>query len=109
MKLSQNCLLAQCLCWCLVSQHSWMTRFYYWFCGPQLLEILMYSCGLRPTKRIKSAGSSRNAGKLGPAATLNQNPNFEMASKKIVKFQYTGYLSSDGIFKGKLKSGWTST
>jgi hypothetical protein len=32
--------------------------------GPKILEILMYACGL----------------KLGPAATLNQNPNFETAS-----------------------------
>jgi hypothetical protein len=46
----------------------------------KILEILMYSCGLRPTKRIRSDGSSRDAGQLGPAATLNQNPIFEMAS-----------------------------
>jgi hypothetical protein len=32
----------------------------------KILEILMYACGF----------------KLGPAATLNQNPNFETASRQ---------------------------
>jgi hypothetical protein len=33
----------------------------------KILEILMYACGF----------------KLGPASTLNQNPNFETTSNKI--------------------------
>ena len=46
----------------------------------QILEIQQYACGLRPTKMIGSGGKSSNAGKLGPAAILNKNPIFEMAS-----------------------------
>jgi hypothetical protein len=46
----------------------------------QFIEILKYSCGLRPTKRLRSDGESRYAGKLGSAATLNQNPILETAS-----------------------------
>jgi hypothetical protein len=38
--------------------------------------------GLRPTRRIRSDGESRNAGKLGSAAILSQNPIFEMGSDK---------------------------
>ena len=34
--------------------------------SPQLLEILVYACGLN----------------IGPALTLNQNPNFETASSR---------------------------
>jgi hypothetical protein len=46
----------------------------------QILDIQQYASGLRPTKRILSDGKSRAAGKLGPAAILNQNPIFEMGS-----------------------------
>jgi hypothetical protein len=46
----------------------------------QILDIQKYASGLRPTRRIRSDGESSNAGKLGPAAILNQNPIFEMAS-----------------------------
>jgi hypothetical protein len=51
----------------------------------QILEIPKYSSGLRPTKTILSGGKSRSAGKRGPAATLNQNPIFEMASIIIIE------------------------
>jgi hypothetical protein len=45
------------------------------------------TCGLRPPKGIGPDGKSRLAGKLGPAAILNQNPIFEMASnKKATRF-----------------------
>ena len=47
----------------------------------QILDIQQYACGLRPTDSIRSDGESRNAGKLRPAAILNQNPIFEMDSK----------------------------
>jgi hypothetical protein len=46
----------------------------------QILDIQQYASGLRPTKIIGSGGKSSNAGKLGPAAILNQNPIFEMGS-----------------------------
>jgi hypothetical protein len=59
-----KCLLVQTLCWCLVSPRCGMTRLSYCFWGPQILEILEYSSGL----------------KHGPASILNQNPIFEMAS-----------------------------
>jgi hypothetical protein len=49
----------------------------------QILDIQPYASGLRPTKIIGSDGKSRSAGKLGPAAILNQNPIFEMASCKF--------------------------
>jgi len=59
----------------------------------------MYACGFRPTNSIGKDGSSRKAGKLGPTArvpaksrfqrdedgNLNQNPNFEKASKTTNK------------------------
>jgi hypothetical protein len=35
-----------------------------------------------PPKYDKIDGKSRNAGKLGPAAILNQNPIFEMGFNK---------------------------
>jgi hypothetical protein len=47
----------------------------------QILDIQQYACGLRPTRGIRSDGESSNAGKLGPAAILNQNPIFEMDSR----------------------------
>ena len=46
----------------------------------KILDIQQDASGLRPTKRIWSGGKSRAAGKLGPAAILNQNPIFEMGS-----------------------------
>jgi len=46
----------------------------------QILDIQQYAFGLRPTRSIRSDGESRNAGKLGSAAILSQNPIFEMAS-----------------------------
>ena len=46
----------------------------------QILDNPQVACGLRPTDRIRSDGESSYAGKLGPAAILNQNPIFEMAS-----------------------------
>jgi hypothetical protein len=46
----------------------------------QILDIQQYASGLRPTKNIGSGGKSSNAGKLGAAAILNQNPIFEMSS-----------------------------
>jgi hypothetical protein len=46
----------------------------------QILDIQQYASGLRPTKLIGLDGKSRSAGKLGPAAILNQNPTFEMGS-----------------------------
>jgi hypothetical protein len=46
----------------------------------QIFDIHQYACGLRPTRSIRSDGESRNAGKLGPAAILSQNPIFELAS-----------------------------
>ena len=49
----------------------------------QLLDIQQYASGLRPTRSIRSDGESSNAGKIGLAAILNQNPIFEMASKKM--------------------------
>jgi hypothetical protein len=45
---------------------------------------LRQTSGLRPTKIMGSGGKSRSAGKLGPAAILDQNPIFEMASKQKV-------------------------
>jgi hypothetical protein len=51
----------------------------------QILDIQQYASGLRPTKIIGSGGKSRNAGKLGPAAILNQNPIFEMASRSFAQ------------------------
>jgi len=61
----------------------------------QILDIQQYASGLRPTKRILSGGKSRAAGKLGPVARvpakplgedgiLNQNPIFEMGSRKTL-------------------------
>jgi outer membrane protein OmpA-like peptidoglycan-associated protein len=44
---------------------------------------LKRTCGFRPTKMIGSGGKSSNAGKLGPAAILNQNSIFEMGSNII--------------------------
>ena len=46
----------------------------------QILDIQQYASGLRPTRSIRSDGESCNAGKLGSAAILSQNPIFEMAS-----------------------------
>jgi hypothetical protein len=46
----------------------------------QILDIQPYASGLRPTKIMGSDGKSRAAGKLRPAAILNQNPIFEMGS-----------------------------
>ena len=46
----------------------------------KILEILQYACVFDPQKRIRSDGESGFAWKLGPAANLNQNPFFEMAS-----------------------------
>ena len=75
MKPSQKCLLAQYLCWYLVSnpQHT------------------IVASGLRPTGSIRSDGESRTAGKRGPVARvtakplgedgiLNQNPILDTAS-----------------------------
>jgi len=47
----------------------------------QILNIQQYASGMRPTKIIESDGKSSNAGKLGSAAILNQNPIFEMGSR----------------------------
>jgi hypothetical protein len=49
----------------------------------QILVIQQYASGLRPTKITGSGGKSRLAGKLGPAAILNQNPIFEMVSNNF--------------------------
>ena len=46
----------------------------------QILNIQQYASGFRPTEILGSDGKSSNAGKLGPAAILNQNPIFEMDS-----------------------------
>jgi hypothetical protein len=48
----------------------------------QILDNQQVACGFRPTKGIRPGGKSRLAGKLGPAAILNQNPIFEMGSGK---------------------------
>jgi hypothetical protein len=48
----------------------------------KILDIQQYASGLRPTKIVESDGESSNAGKLSPAAILNQNPIFEMDSIK---------------------------
>jgi len=40
----------------------------------KILEILEYACGFRPTRIIREDGSSRKAGKLGPAANLVRPP-----------------------------------
>ena len=39
-----------------------------------------------PQKYNKIDGKSSNAGNLGPAAILNQNPIFEMGSNKMAYF-----------------------
>ena len=52
----------------------------------QILDIQQYASGLRPTKIMGSGGKSRLAGKLSPAAILNQNPIFETASNKAKVF-----------------------
>jgi len=49
----------------------------------QVLEILEYACGLRPTRKNRSGGKSRKAGILGPALISNENPNFEIASSAL--------------------------
>jgi hypothetical protein len=51
----------------------------------QILDIQYYASGLRPTKIIGSDGESSYAGKLGPAAILDQNPIFEMGSNHLSK------------------------
>ena len=45
----------------------------------QILEILQYSSGLRPTLEDLISGQSRNEGNLAAALILNQNPFFEIA------------------------------
>ena len=64
----------------LFSPRCGMACLFYCFGRPQVSELSMYSCGLRPTGRIRSDGKSSYAGKLGSASILNQNPFFEMAS-----------------------------
>jgi len=53
----------------------------------QILDRQQYASGLRPTKIMGSGGKSRSAGKLGPAAILNQNPIFETGSNEIIALQ----------------------
>jgi hypothetical protein len=69
----------------------------------QILDIQQYACGLRPTKSIGSGGKSSNAGKLGPAAILNQNPNFETASNRAKVFGNEKGTPRNGIRMMKIK------
>jgi hypothetical protein len=49
--------------------------------------------------RIRSNGKSRNAGKLGPAAILNQNPIFEMASNEKNERKRMRWIKEDYILR----------
>jgi len=48
----------------------------------QVLDILEYACGLRPTKKNRSGGKSRTAGKLSSALILDKNLYFEIGYRK---------------------------